>query len=110
MSKDEKDFQRRVEYVARKLTTNREKREQIERCFLDERLKKFWGGLSERIRKYEKHCFIHDMFDSYAKKLCFYDIHCFINRRLAKQDFKEQIEKFCSKQELDEDLNLSYTF
>jgi hypothetical protein len=50
------------------------------------------------------------MFETYAKKLCFYDIHSFIRRSLSTLAFKEKIEKYCGKQELDEDLNLNYTF
>jgi hypothetical protein len=52
MAKDEKEFERRVEYVSRKLCNSQEKREIIERSFLNDQLKKFWGRLSDHIRHY----------------------------------------------------------
>lgn len=50
------------------------------------------------------------MFSSYAEKLCFLDIQNFINNSLSQLEFKEKIQKYCGKHELDDDLGMSYTF
>lgn len=83
MSKEEQEFERRIEYVARKMTTNKEKSGKIERAFLDEPLKLFWSRLTLELMSHEKYGFIEDMLESYSKRLCFYDMQLFLRSKLA---------------------------
>lgn len=110
MAKDEKEFQRRIEYVARKLCSNREKQNNVERAFLNEGLKKFWERMTYSIATSERHGFVDDMLDTYPKKLCFYDIHCFLIRSLSQAHYRETIAAYCGRQDIDEDLSINYTF
>ena len=83
MSKEEREFERRMEYVARKITTSKEKSGKIERAFLDEPLKLFWSKLTLELKRHEKYGFIEDMLESYAKRLCFYDVQLFLRSHLT---------------------------
>jgi hypothetical protein len=110
MSKEEREFERRIEYVARKITTCKEKAGKIERAFLDEPLKLFWSKLTCELKSHEKYGFIEDMLESYSKRLCFYDVQLFLRSHLTSEEFQGQIEKYCGRQEVDDDLSLDYTF
>lgn len=50
------------------------------------------------------------MFASFSQKLCFYDIQYVVNNCLCKQEFRQEILKYGKKEEIDEDMNLTYTF
>jgi hypothetical protein len=54
--------------------------------------------------------FLLDMCEKEAERLCYLDVRRFVNRCLCRAEFREQIVRCCKKEEVDEEMDISYTF
>jgi hypothetical protein len=72
-------------------------------------VKTLWSKLGQALPCVQRE-FLNDMFFSDVEKMCFCDISNFVTARLSRPDFKEQVSRYCKKEEVDDDMNVNFTF
>ena len=82
-------FQRKVEFIARKVTLNHNLKNKIEMSFLSKQVESFWQKLLKRITVSSQVEFLEEMFEFPAEKLAYWHFMSFLNTHLCEESFYE---------------------